>query len=1019
MKESRRKFLKTTGLVAAGGAAVGYADTLGAAARITSRGTPAGDPVYGNAEAPEVRIDAAGKVTVNPDFTVASTVCIGCTTQCGIRVKIDNKTGEVVRAAGNPYNPLSSDPWLPYNTPILESLRWTSAHQESGLANRSTACARGNVVFDKIHDPFRVLTPLKRAGKRGENKWVAISPEQLIEEVVAGGDLFGEGHVDGLAAIRDLQAPIDAENPEYGTRANQLGIIGTTNEGRMDFMVQRFLLAYGSKNFAGHTALCGLSMRAGNAAFLGDFEKYPHLKPDFENCEFLINFGTSPGQAGNPFKRQAKLLARARSEGKLKYVTITPLLTNSDSIAAGDRSRWIPIRPGGDLALAMGMIRWIIDNDRHNADYLAIPSAEAMQAAGEPSFTNATHLVVVEAGHPLNGKFLSRAVSEALTEYLVVDAADGKLKPAPQVSRAQLDVDATVMFDRKPVAVKSSFVLLKEAALRVPLEEYAQESGVPLRDIVWLADQFTSHGRRAAVDCHGNTMQTTGFYTTYAILALGALVGNLNYKGGTGAGGGKFKDLKGMKYDFTAYPGKPKQPGIRVDRTRFPYEKTSEFARKKAEGKPYPAQNQWYPFTNALESDFITSSINRYPYALKALISWNANFIYGESGAENTIAGALRDPQKSIPLFIAIDPFINETSMLADYIVPDSVLYETWGHLGPWGGWLTRASMLRYPVIAPRQAKFANGEPVCMDSFAIEIGKRLRLPGFGENAILASDGTAYPLDRPEDYYLRAFENIALDGQQPVPDASDAEIALAGLAAYVPRLQRISPENWRKIAFVMGRGGRYEGKNGAYKEDHLGRPYQGMISLYNEKVANSRSSLTGERYSGVPTFYKARLVNGELLEDRYSKKTYPLIAFSYKSNVIAAPNTASTRLRDLRYTNFIDLNADTAGRLGIRHGDPVRVSSPGGSIEGLARLRQGLHPESVGVEHGFGRLGEGASTVVVDGKVREGLRARKAGANINKLGFADPTRPGASALADFAVGSNARQAIPVKIEKLPG
>ena len=828
----------------------------------------------------------------------------------------------------------------------------------------------------------------------------------------------GAGHLfrHGLAAIRDLTTLIDADNPEYGTRANQLGIIGTTIEGRQDFMVQRFLQAFGSKNFSGHTAICGLSMRAGNAAFLSDFQKYPHLKPDFEHCEFLINFGTSPGQAGNPFKRQAKLLARARSEGKMHYVTITPLLTNSDSIAAGDRSRWLPIRPGADLALAMGMIRWILENDRYQADYLAVPAAEAMQAAGEPSFTNASHLVVVEAGHPQHGRFLSQPKGENEREFFVIDAADEKLKPATQVRRAKLGVDGTVNFEGKPVAVKSSFVLLKESAMRLSLDEYAGECGVAAAEIAALADEFTRHGRRAAVDCHGNTMHTTGFYTTWAILTLGALVGNLNYKGGAGAGGGKFKDLKGAKFDFTAYPGKPKQPGIRIDRTRTPYEKTSEFARNKAMGAPYPARNQWYPFTNAIETEFVTASINRYPFALKALISWNANFIYGESGGESAMAEALKNPRESIPLFVAIDPFINETSRLADYIVPDSVLYETWGHLAPWGAWLTKASVLRYPVIEPRQERFANGEPICMDSFAIELGKALGLPGFGPGALKANDGSTYALNRPEDFYLRVFENIALDGK-PVPEAADEEIELAGLAPWSARLQRISPENWRRIAFVMARGGRYEGKEAAYKGEHMNRPFKGMISLYNEKVGTSRSALTGENYSGSPAWYAARFTTGEKLEDRYPRRQWPLTAFSYKSNVVSTPSTASALLRDLRYTSFIDLNAATAAKLGIRHGDPVRVVSPGGQIEGLARLRQGLQPESVGIEHGFGRDGEGARTITIGARVLEGFKERKTGANINRLGLTDPTRMGRSALADFVVGSNSRQAIPVRVEKI--
>jgi len=57
----------------------------------------------------------------------------------------------------------------------------------------------------------------------------------------------------------------------------------------------------------------------------------------------------------------------------------------------------------------------------------------------------------------------------------------------------------------------------------------------------------------------------------------------------------------------------------------------------------------------------INSSANAYPYKLGALISWNANFVYGQSGSEHLIP-SLKDPTKAIPLFIPIDPFINETS---------------------------------------------------------------------------------------------------------------------------------------------------------------------------------------------------------------------------------------------------------------------------------------------------------------------------------------------------------------------
>lgn len=53
------------------------------------------------------------------------------------------------------------------------------------------------------------------------------------------------------------------------------------------------------------------------------------------------------------------------------------------TVQADNRGHWQPVRPGSDSALAMGMIRWIIEKQRYNADYLTIPGVQAMQQAGE------------------------------------------------------------------------------------------------------------------------------------------------------------------------------------------------------------------------------------------------------------------------------------------------------------------------------------------------------------------------------------------------------------------------------------------------------------------------------------------------------------------------------------------------------------------------------------------------------------------------------------------------------------
>ena len=71
-------------------------------------------------------------------------------------------------------------------------------------------CPKGQAGIQALYDPYRLVKVLKRAGKRGENKWKTIPFDEALKEIVEGGDLFGEGRVDGLkdiCALRDPKSP--------------------------------------------------------------------------------------------------------------------------------------------------------------------------------------------------------------------------------------------------------------------------------------------------------------------------------------------------------------------------------------------------------------------------------------------------------------------------------------------------------------------------------------------------------------------------------------------------------------------------------------------------------------------------------------------------------------------------------------------------------------------------------------------------------------------------------------------
>jgi len=1038
-----RRNLLRSGLIAGGGAAfaAGYGETLvrGARGLLTgTSGAPTADAVRGNSLQPEFRIDpVTGLLDTHPGQVVSPSSCLGCWTQCGVRVRVDTTTNRIIRIAGNPYHPLATTNHAPMDTPVREVYAMLGG--DHGLEGRATSCARGSAMLEHQTAPHRVLQPLKRVGPRGSGQWQTISFEQLIEEICEGGDLFGEGHVDGLRAIRDVETLIDPDNPEYGPRSNQLLMTDSANEGRTPLINRFGRQAFGTVNISNHGSYCGQSYRVGTGAALGDLVAMPHGKPDWKNSRFGLFIGTAPAQSGNPFQRMGRELAeaRARDEHPYQYVVVSPILPMSSSHAAGSNNRWLPVKPGTDLALVMGMIRWIIENGRYDAQFLAQPGPAAMEAAGEASWSNATHLLINDPDHPRHGRFLRGADlgwplpepgddKTPAQDVHVVQMADGSLAPHTSAQPAELFVSRSVAIvgqeggEGLEVQVCSSFFKLREEAQRKTLEEYSALCGVPVEEIEALAREFTSHGKQAVANSHGGTMNGAGFYTTFAIATLNNLVGNLNVKGGWVMDAGPFGPFgPGPRYNFAQFEGAVKAHGVALSRNRFPYERSSEFKRKQEAGQnPYPARAPWYPAVGGLSSEMLAAGLLGYPYPVKAWINHMSNPVYAMCGFENTLAEALKDPAK-LPLFISVDPFINETSALADYIVPDTVTYESWGIGAPWADVVARSSTVRWPTVEPATARTAEDRHISFETLLFGIAAKIGLPGFGKGAMSTREGEPLDLDSAEDFYVRAVCNIAYQAGKPVGEASDDDIAITGLSRWMPDVaRRLKPEEVRRVAMVMSRGGRFDRVEDAWDGSRLRASLRNPVNIWNEDVAAMRHSMTGERLSGCPTWYPTRFADGSAMREHFPEKDWPLTMSSYKSNLMSSMSIAASRLRQVHPHNPISLNKEDARLLGIANGDRIRVSTPGGSVEGVALVRSGIKQGAIAIEHGYGHKQLGAVPQWVDGKPTAHNPQHGNGVNLNNLGFADPTRPEKDNIwVDWVSGAAVRQALPARVEKV--
>ncbi|HDL8016446.1 TPA: tetrathionate reductase subunit TtrA, partial [Yersinia enterocolitica] len=833
------------------------------------------------------------------------------------------------------------------------------------------------------------------------------------------------GPVEGLRAIRDLDTPIDAKQPSLGPKANQLLVTNAGDDGR-DTFIQRFAhQAFGTKNLGSHGAYCGLAYRAGSGALMGDLDKNAHVKPDWDNVRFALFLGTSPAQSGNPFKRQGRQLANARQRDDFNYVVVAPALPLTTTLA-NQHNRWVPVLPGTDAALAMGIIRWIIEQHRFNHAYLAIPGEMAMQAAGERSWTNASHLVITTETHPLAGQFLranmlsGEAVAEGEESPVLAQAIDGTLQPADQMLQAELfATQDVILHDGQNVQVQSGMTCLQQAAARFTLAEYSQQCGVPEATVIGLAREFTDYQRQAAVISHGGMMGGNGFYTTWAVMMLNAMIGNLNLKGGVSVGGGKFDGFAdGPCYQLATFVGMVKPKGLPLSRSKQPYEKSEEYQQKIQQGQSgYPARGPWYPFVGGQLTEQLAPALAGYPYPLKAWISHMTNPLYGVAGLRNLIEERLQDPRQ-LPLFIAIDAFMNETTALADYIVPDTHNFESWGVSAPWAGVLVKASTARWPVVGPRTARTAQGEPVAMESFLIAVAKAMKLPGFGANAMQDSEGNSLSLDRAEDYYLRAAANIAYGGEKPLPAAVDDELRLTGVDRLWPALQRsLYQDEQRRVAYLLARGGRFAPYEKSWNGDATGPQWKKPLQIWNENVAKHHHAITGERYSGCPTWYPPRLADGSDVFQHYPVTDWPLRLMSFKSHLMSSSTAMIERLRAVKSTNLVAINPQDAQRNGIQHGDIVRLMTPGGQMEVQVSLLDGVMPGVVAIEHGYGHREMGTRAHTLDGIVMASDPRIGQGTNLNDLGFTDPTREVPNTWLDWVSGAAVRQGLPAKLQRI--
>jgi anaerobic selenocysteine-containing dehydrogenase len=222
------------------------------------------------------------------------------------------------------------------------SVRDGVAERLSGDAShpftRGTLCAKVNHYLERVYHPDRVLHPLKRAGRKGEGRFVRVGWDE---------------------ALADIASRWQAVAAESGAEAilpySSAGVQGLIQMASLD---RRLFGSMGcsalDRNICGAVAAAGLSATIGCGTGI-DPEDVVHSR-------FIVLWGTNTIVTNLHFW---PLVREAQRRGA-KVVVVDPIRTRT-----AEAADWhLPIRPGADAALALAVMHVMIRDGLVDRDYV-------------------------------------------------------------------------------------------------------------------------------------------------------------------------------------------------------------------------------------------------------------------------------------------------------------------------------------------------------------------------------------------------------------------------------------------------------------------------------------------------------------------------------------------------------------------------------------------------------------------------------------------------------------------------
>src|SRR3989338_2441557 len=246
-----------------------------------------------------------------PEEVLVPSICQQCPGGCGLLVR--TLDGQVAGISGNPLHPI----------------------------NRGTLCPKAFGGLQALYDPDRLKGPMARDGERG--RFRPIGWDEALSMVTA--------------RLSDLRAK---------GLSHTVAILGGQYRGYRDMLWRRFAEAYGTPNYI--RVRCLPPEKPALAHRLMQGVTTP-LGYDLAEAQFILSFGAGLLEAWLGPVHVSQAFARLRRSGERprgRFVQVDP----RRSPTAVKADRWVPIVPGTDGLLALGIANALIREDLYDKEFV-------------------------------------------------------------------------------------------------------------------------------------------------------------------------------------------------------------------------------------------------------------------------------------------------------------------------------------------------------------------------------------------------------------------------------------------------------------------------------------------------------------------------------------------------------------------------------------------------------------------------------------------------------------------------